>query len=153
MRSSPWSRRLLLRPSLHKMITRCVTWETATALLHACMRTLCHKLHTMKSQQNTQQVAWHPYGMLKPNTMPFPEHQWPSPSQVAVSKDVVADTPENDKGTLVNDELEVPIVRDVTYWELAKEFSILGFIGFGGPAAHVGLFKRVRCGSHHRAVL
>lgn len=36
-----------------------------------------------------------------------------------------------------------PIV-DVSWGELAKEFSLLGYIGFGGPAAHVGLFQRVR---------
>ena len=33
--------------------------------------------------------------------------------------------------------------RQVTYWDIAKEFSLLGYIGFGGPAAHIGLFQKV----------
>jgi hypothetical protein len=31
----------------------------------------------------------------------------------------------------------------VTYWDIFKQFSILGWTAFGGPAAHIGLFQRV----------
>eukprot|EP00199_Chlamydomonas_sp_CCMP681_P001026 CAMPEP_0119109864 /NCGR_PEP_ID=MMETSP1180-20130426/24373_1 /TAXON_ID=3052 ORGANISM="Chlamydomonas cf sp, Strain CCMP681" /NCGR_SAMPLE_ID=MMETSP1180 /ASSEMBLY_ACC=CAM_ASM_000741 /LENGTH=522 /DNA_ID=CAMNT_0007095877 /DNA_START=95 /DNA_END=1660 /DNA_ORIENTATION=- len=31
---------------------------------------------------------------------------------------------------------------DVTYWDIVKQFSILGWIAFGGPAAHIGLFQK-----------
>ena len=33
---------------------------------------------------------------------------------------------------------------DVTWPMLIKEFSVLGWIGFGGPAAHIGLFQKVK---------
>lgn len=33
---------------------------------------------------------------------------------------------------------------DVTYGDIAREFFLLGWIGFGGPQAHIGLFQRVR---------
>ena len=33
---------------------------------------------------------------------------------------------------------------DVTYGDIFKQFSILGWTAFGGPAAHIGLFQRVR---------
>ena len=32
---------------------------------------------------------------------------------------------------------------DVSYMDILREFSILGFIAFGGPAAHIGLFQKV----------
>lgn len=32
---------------------------------------------------------------------------------------------------------------DVTYADIAKQFFILGWTAFGGPAAHIGLFQRV----------
>eukprot|EP00882_Tetradesmus_deserticola_P027131 GHRQ01029998.1.p1 GENE.GHRQ01029998.1~~GHRQ01029998.1.p1 ORF type:complete len:187 (+),score=69.32 GHRQ01029998.1:572-1132(+) len=31
---------------------------------------------------------------------------------------------------------------DVSYADIAKQFSILGWTGFGGPAAHIGMFQR-----------
>lgn len=31
---------------------------------------------------------------------------------------------------------------DVTYKDIAKQFSLLGWIAFGGPAAHIGLFEK-----------
>lgn len=31
----------------------------------------------------------------------------------------------------------------VTYGDIFKQFSILGWTAFGGPAAHIGLFQRV----------
>lgn len=31
---------------------------------------------------------------------------------------------------------------DVSYWDIAKEFSLLGYIAFGGPAAHIGIFQK-----------
>lgn len=33
---------------------------------------------------------------------------------------------------------------DVSYNDIAKEFSLLGWTAFGGPSAHIGLFERVR---------
>ncbi|KAG2453749.1 hypothetical protein HYH02_001960 [Chlamydomonas schloesseri] len=30
----------------------------------------------------------------------------------------------------------------VTYFDILKHFSLMGYIGFGGPAAHIGLFQR-----------
>lgn len=33
---------------------------------------------------------------------------------------------------------------DVAYADIAKQFFILGWTAFGGPAAHIGLFQRVR---------
>jgi chromate transporter len=35
-----------------------------------------------------------------------------------------------------------PPYRDVSYAEIAKEYSLLGWTAFGGPAAHIGLFER-----------
>eukprot|EP00879_Flechtneria_rotunda_P029774 GHRR01032222.1.p1 GENE.GHRR01032222.1~~GHRR01032222.1.p1 ORF type:complete len:108 (+),score=36.75 GHRR01032222.1:152-475(+) len=32
---------------------------------------------------------------------------------------------------------------NVTYADIAKQFSLLGWTAFGGPAAHIGLFQRV----------
>jgi chromate transporter len=31
--------------------------------------------------------------------------------------------------------------RDISYKEIAKEYSLLGWTAFGGPAAHIGLFE------------
>jgi hypothetical protein len=33
---------------------------------------------------------------------------------------------------------------DVTYGDIFRQFTILGWTAFGGPAAHIGLFQRVR---------
>lgn len=35
---------------------------------------------------------------------------------------------------------------NVTYLDITKQFSLLGWTAFGGPAAHIGLFQRVRAG-------
>lgn len=35
---------------------------------------------------------------------------------------------------------------DVTFIDIAKQFSILGWTAFGGPAAHIGYFQRVSMG-------
>lgn len=32
---------------------------------------------------------------------------------------------------------------DVSYCDIVKQFSLLGWTAFGGPAAHIGLFQRV----------
>lgn len=32
---------------------------------------------------------------------------------------------------------------EVTYLDIVKQFSLLGWTAFGGPAAHIGLFQRV----------
>lgn len=42
-----------------------------------------------------------------------------------------------------------PVYVDVTYMDIAREFSILGYIGFGGPAAHIGLFQKVCAPCYH----
>jgi chromate transporter len=33
--------------------------------------------------------------------------------------------------------------KDVTWMDIVKQFSILGWTAFGGPAAHIGLMQRV----------
>ena len=38
----------------------------------------------------------------------------------------------------------VGIVDRVTYLDIAKQFSLLGWTAFGGPAAHIGIMQRVR---------
>lgn len=42
---------------------------------------------------------------------------------------------------------------DVTYADIFKQFSILGWTAFGGPAAHIGLFQRVSCRSRKQPLL
>lgn len=37
-----------------------------------------------------------------------------------------------------------PEFADVSWLDIVKQFSILGWTAFGGPAAHIGLFQRVR---------
>lgn len=36
------------------------------------------------------------------------------------------------------------IVDRVSYADIAKQFSLLGWTAFGGPAAHIGIMQRVR---------
>ena len=36
------------------------------------------------------------------------------------------------------------IVERVTYVDIAKQFSLLGWTASGGPAAHIGIMQRVR---------
>ncbi len=38
---------------------------------------------------------------------------------------------------------EAPVLEVVTYWDITKQFSLLGWSAFGGPAAHIGLFEKV----------
>jgi len=35
------------------------------------------------------------------------------------------------------------IVERVSYLEIAKQFSLLGWTAFGGPAAHIGIMQKV----------
>lgn len=35
-------------------------------------------------------------------------------------------------------------VATVSYADIAKQFSLLGWVAFGGPAAHIALFQKVR---------
>lgn len=35
------------------------------------------------------------------------------------------------------------VYATITYGDIFKQFSILGWTAFGGPAAHIGLFQRV----------
>lgn len=37
-----------------------------------------------------------------------------------------------------------PAHVEVTFWDITKEFSRLACIGFGGPAANIVLFEKVR---------
>jgi len=46
-----------------------------------------------------------------------------------------------DKGDIQKEEEAPPQYVDITYWDITREFSILGWIAFGGPAAHIGLFQ------------
>ncbi|KAG2492746.1 hypothetical protein HYH03_008912 [Edaphochlamys debaryana] len=41
----------------------------------------------------------------------------------------------------VEDE-EPEVYAKVSYLDILKSFSLMGYIGFGGPAAHIGLFQR-----------
>lgn len=36
-----------------------------------------------------------------------------------------------------------PLPVDVSYSDIAKQFSLLGWTAFGGPSAHIGLFEKV----------
>lgn len=46
-------------------------------------------------------------------------------------------------GAIEEEEKKPEPYAEVTYWDIAKEFSLMGYIAFGGPAAHIGLFQRV----------
>ena len=37
---------------------------------------------------------------------------------------------------------EEPTVRSATYLEVSREFFVLGWTAFGGPAAHIGMFQQ-----------
>lgn len=37
-----------------------------------------------------------------------------------------------------------PVIVQITYMDIFKEFSLMGWTAFGGPSAHIGLFQRVR---------
>jgi hypothetical protein len=55
----------------------------------------------------------------------------------------------SDEGAAGNTELQQQPEQyaDVTYADIFKQFSILGWTAFGGPAAHIGLFQRVSSSS------
>lgn len=57
------------------------------------------------------------------------------------NKDVVAGG-----GPSAGEEAAEPVPNtpylEVTYLDITKEFSLLGWIAFGGPAAHIGLFQK-----------
>lgn len=54
------------------------------------------------------------------------------------------DPVDNDKADAAPvDEPEADRIVQVGYRDIAKEFSLLGWTAFGGPAAHIGLFQRV----------
>jgi hypothetical protein len=60
----------------------------------------------------------------------------------------ISSNPSNDKDADVNAEAageqQVEEYAAVGYADIAKQFSILGWTAFGGPAAHIGMFQRVR---------
>jgi chromate transporter len=37
-------------------------------------------------------------------------------------------------------------LADVGYYEILKQFSLMGWVAFGGPAAHIALFQKVSLG-------
>ncbi len=53
--------------------------------------------------------------------------------------------PKSDPEASVEEPLLLAEADEVDFGDIAKEFSLMGWIGFGGPAAHIGLFQRVRC--------
>lgn len=53
-------------------------------------------------------------------------------------------TAETPKDVAAAEEESDPQYTKVTYFDIAKQFSIMGWIAFGGPAAHIGLFQKVR---------
>ena len=46
------------------------------------------------------------------------------------------------------DSEEAAEVKPASYLEIAWHFGLLGWTAFGGPAAHVNMFLRVRCAAH-----
>ncbi len=56
------------------------------------------------------------------------------------SEEVDAKNPVEDKETSVESQGYV----SASYGDIAKEFVLLGWTAFGGPAAHIGLFQKVR---------
>lgn len=59
-----------------------------------------------------------------------------------LSRDIEA---ADDSAKPTKDAEEVQEFAQVEYIDLVKQFSLLGWTAFGGPAAHIGLFQRVRC--------
>lgn len=49
----------------------------------------------------------------------------------------------------VTEEEELKLAQ-VGYIDILKQFSLLGWVAFGGPAAHIALFQKV---SHSKCVL
>lgn len=37
-------------------------------------------------------------------------------------------------------------LADVGYYDILKQFSLMGWVAFGGPAAHIALFQKVSLG-------
>jgi hypothetical protein len=59
----------------------------------------------------------------------------------------ISSNPSNDKDAGVDaqaaEQQQIEQYADVGYRDIAKQFSILGWTAFGGPAAHIGMFQRV----------
>jgi hypothetical protein len=59
----------------------------------------------------------------------------------------ISSSPSNEKDAGVDAQpsaqQQVEQYADVGYRDIAKQFSILGWTAFGGPAAHIGMFQRV----------
>uniref|UniRef100_A0A383W4R4 Chromate transporter n=1 Tax=Tetradesmus obliquus TaxID=3088 RepID=A0A383W4R4_TETOB len=76
------------------------------------------------------------------------EQQHGSSSPDTSSPDVeaaISSNPSNDKDAAVPEAVEQQQVEEyaaVSYGDIAKQFSILGWTAFGGPAAHIGMFQR-----------
>ncbi|GIL47404.1 hypothetical protein Vafri_4228 [Volvox africanus] len=61
----------------------------------------------------------------------------PGPTQLTTA---TPSTPPSDQSKDVDNDTETYV--SVTYFDILKHFSLMGYIGFGGPAAHIGLFQR-----------
>lgn len=42
-------------------------------------------------------------------------------------------------------------LADVGYYDILKQFSLMGWVAFGGPAAHIALFQKVGLGIGFKA--
>ncbi|GLI64225.1 hypothetical protein VaNZ11_007423 [Volvox africanus] len=68
---------------------------------------------------------------------------WGEPSSARAPSRVVDDAEESAQPPAdkpLDDEPER--YTSVSYWDILKHWSVMGYIGFGGPAAHIGLFQR-----------
>jgi hypothetical protein len=66
-----------------------------------------------------------------------------SPDVEAAISSSPSDIKDAQSPTGAADQQQVEEYTDVTYGDIAKQFSILGWTAFGGPAAHIGMFQRV----------
>jgi hypothetical protein len=67
----------------------------------------------------------------------------PADVEAAITAEGGKEPDSKDAGESAVAEHQVEQYTDVTYGDIFKQFSILGWTAFGGPAAHIGLFQRV----------
>lgn len=92
-----------------------------------------------------------PTGQQQPSIVQIPEpvkdvEAGVASSDMAVSVGATAQVDEPQAPANIAKSLEVeeadPQYVKVTYFDILKQFSIMGWIAFGGPAAHIGLFQK-----------